>query len=143
MGHSSSIALGIALNKPHTKVWCLDGDGAALMHMGAMAVIGNNAPGNLVHVVLNNEAHETVGGMPTVAATVDLAAVAKACGYRNAVYVDELETLETELREAKEKRELCFIEVKCAISSRSDLGRPTMSPDEIKRDFMQYLNCVC
>ncbi len=142
MGHSSSIALGIALNKPHTKVWCLDGDGAVLMHMGAMAVIGNNAPGNLVHVVLNNEAHETVGGMPTVASTVNLLAVAKACGYKNAVCVDELETLDAELKKAKEKKELCFIEVKCAISSRSDLGRPTMSPGEIKKGFMQYMHAL-
>lgn len=142
MGHSSSIALGIALNKPNTKVWCLDGDGAVLMHMGAMAVIGNNAPCNFVHVVLNNEAHETVGGMPTVASTVDLVAVAKACGYKSAVCVDEPEKLDGELKKAREKKELCFIEVKCAISSRSDLGRPTMSPDEIKKDFMQYLNTL-
>lgn len=142
MGHSSSIALGIALNKTNTKVWCLDGDGAVLMHMGAMAVIGNNAPCNFVHVVLNNEAHETVGGMPTVASTVDLVAVAKACGYKSAVCVDEPEKLDVELKAAKEKKELCFVEVKCAISSRSDLGRPTMSPSEIKKDFMQYLNTL-
>lgn len=142
MGHSSSIALGIALNKPNTKVWCLDGDGAVLMHMGAMAVIGNNAPCNFVHVVLNNEAHETVGGMPTVVSTVDLVAVAKACGYKSAVCVDEPEKLDVELKEAKEKKELCLVEVKCAISSRSDLGRPTMSPSEIKNDFMQYLNTL-
>lgn len=142
MGHSSSIALGIALNKPHTKVWCLDGDGAVLMHMGAMAVIGNHAPYNFVHVVLNNEAHETVGGMPTVASTVDLTAVAKACGYKSAVCVDDPEKLDIKLKEAKEKKELSFIEVKCAISSRSDLGRPTMSPSEIKKGFMQYLNIL-
>lgn len=142
MGHSSSIALGIALNKPHTKVWCLDGDGAVLMHMGAMAVIGNNAPSNFVHVVLNNEAHETVGGMPTVASTVDLVAVAKACGYKSAVCVDDPDKLYVELKKVKEKRELCFVEVKCAISSRSDLGRPTMSPNEIKKEFMQYLNTL-
>ena len=72
MGHSSSIALGIAVNKPDTRIWCIDGDGAVLMHMGAMAVIGANHPENLVHVVINNEAHETVGGMPTVAGQIDL-----------------------------------------------------------------------
>ena len=66
MGHSSSIALGVALNKSESKVWCIDGDGAVLMHMGAMAVIGSNRPKNLVHIVINNGAHETVGGMPTV-----------------------------------------------------------------------------
>lgn len=66
MGHCSSIALGIALQKPETKVWCIDGDGAALMHMGAMAVIAHMKPGNLVHIVINNGAHESVGGQPTV-----------------------------------------------------------------------------
>ena len=81
MGHASSIALGVALNKPEQKVWCIDGDGAALMHMGAMAVIGAQKPANLVHIVINNAAHETVGGMPTVAGTADLVGVAKACGY--------------------------------------------------------------
>ena len=67
MGHSSSIALGIALNKPDKKIWCIDGDGAVLMHMGAMALIGANKPANFVHIVINNGAHETVGGMPTAA----------------------------------------------------------------------------
>lgn len=64
MGHSSSIALGIAAQKPDTKIWCIDGDGAVLMHMGAMAVLGSEHPGNMIHIVINNGAHETVGGMP-------------------------------------------------------------------------------
>ncbi len=72
MGHSSSIALGVALNKPKQRIWCVDGDGAVLMHMGSMAVIGANAPHNLIHIVINNGAHETVGGMPTVASNIDL-----------------------------------------------------------------------
>ena len=82
MGHSSSIALGIAINKPETKIWCIDGDGAALMHMGALAVIGQNSPSKLVHIIINNGAHETVGGMPTVAANIDWVALAQACGYK-------------------------------------------------------------
>ena len=82
MGHASSNALGIALQKPDRTIWCIDGDGATLMHMGAMVVIGKAAPENLVHVVINNEAHELVGGMPTAADTTDLCGVAAACGYR-------------------------------------------------------------
>lgn len=82
MGHSSSIALGIALHKPEQRIWCIDGDGAVLMHMGAMAVMGVNRPRNLIHVIINNGAHETVGGMPTVATEIDLVSIAKACGYR-------------------------------------------------------------
>ncbi len=139
MGHSSSIALGVALNKPEKKVWCIDGDGAVLMHMGAMAVIGTNNPQNLVHVVINNGAHETVGGMPTVASNVDLIAIAKACGYKNVVSVDTFEDLDKELYIAKEKNELSFIEAKCSIGARDDLGRPTTTALENKVNFMSYI----
>lgn len=83
MGHCSSIALGIALNKPKTRIWCLDGDGAAIMHMGAMATIGAHSPQNYTHVILNNEAHESVGGQPTVASQIDFCKIAEGCGYKN------------------------------------------------------------
>ena len=142
MGHSSSIALGIALNKPNTKIWCIDGDGAVLMHMGAMAVIGSNRPGNLVQVVINNGAHETVGGMPTVAENIDLVQIARGCGYPRAVTVDSFETLEAELRKAKEAKELTLIEVKCSIGARDDLGRPTTTARENKEKFMEYLKAL-
>ena len=139
MGHSSSIALGIALNKPERRVWCVDGDGAALMHLGAMAVIGANRPANLIHIVINNEAHETVGGMPTVASQIDLVAVAKACGYPSAVCVNTFEDLDRELEAAKGRCELSLIEVKCSIGAREDLGRPTTTALENKQNFMEYL----
>lgn len=139
MGHSSSIALGIAINKPDTKIWCIDGDGALLMHMGAMAVIGANCPKNLVHVVINNGAHETVGGMPTVAGQMDIPAVARACGYPYAVSADSFEELDRELAAAKERNALTLIEARCAIGSRGDLGRPTTSAVENKLGFMEYL----
>ena len=140
MGHSSSIALGVALNKPDRKIWCIDGDGAVLMHMGSMAVVGANKPENLVHVVINNSAHETVGGMPTVAGRIDLTAIAKACGYPNAVCVDSFEALDRELKAAKERNELSLIEVKCSIGAREDLGRPTTTALENKQNFMRYLS---
>lgn len=139
MGHSSSIALGVAINKPDTRVWCVDGDGAVLMHMGAMAVLGANAPKNMIHVVINNGAHETVGGMPTVASKIDLVAVAKACGYPNAVCVDSFEALDRELEAAKDRDELSMIEVKCSIGAREDLGRPTTTALENKENFMEYI----
>lgn len=139
MGHSSSIALGIAAQKPDTKIWCIDGDGAVLMHMGAMAVLGSEHPGNMIHIVINNGAHETVGGMPTVAAGVDLPAVAKACGYPFAVSVDSFESLDSELKAAKARHALTLIEVKCAIGARDDLGRPTTTAKENKENFMEYL----
>lgn len=139
MGHSSSIAFGVAINKPDTKVWCVDGDGAVLMHMGAMAVLGANKPGNMIHVVINNGAHETVGGMPTVAGQINLVAIAKACGYPNAVCVDTFDDLDKELEAAKSRNELSFIEVKCSIGARDDLGRPTTTALENKINFMEYL----
>ena len=139
MGHSSSIALGIATQKPDTKVWCVDGDGAVLMHMGAMAVLGASAPENMVHIVINNGAHETVGGMPTVASKLDLVAIAKACGYPCAVSVSDYEELDRELEAARERKVLTFIEAKCAIGARDDLGRPTTTALGNKQNFMEYL----
>ena len=142
MGHASSIALGIALQKPGRRVWCIDGDGATLMHMGAMAEIGANAPKNLVHVVINNSAHETVGGMPTVMGSVDLPAVARACGYHHAVCVETEEKLDLELERAKGKGSLCLIEVNCALGARSNLGRPTITPPKNKKMFMENLKAI-
>ena len=139
MGHASSVALGVALQKPDQKIWCIDGDGAALMHMGAMAVIGSRQPDNLVHIVINNEAHETVGGMPTAASSASLAAVASACGYPYAVCVTDFVALDIELNEAKNRDALTFIEVKSSIGARDDLGRPTTTALENKINFMEYL----
>lgn len=142
MGHSSSIAFGIAINKPATKVWCLDGDGAVLMHMGAMAVLGANAPENMVHIVINNGAHESVGGMPTVASKIDLVAVAKACGYPYAISVNDFKSLDKELMGAKERKGLSLIEVKCSIGARENLGRPVTTAIENKKNFMEYLSTL-
>ena len=139
MGRSSSIALGVAINKPEQRIWCIDGDGAVLMHMGSMAVIGANKPKNLIHIVINNGAHETVGGMPTVAGMIDLVAIAKACGYPNAACVDNFDDLDRELELAKGRNELSLIEVKCSIGAREDLGRPTTSALQNKLIFMEYL----
>lgn len=139
MGHSSSVAMGIAQQKPNVKIWCIDGDGAAIMHMGAMAVIGSNKPANMVHVVINNGAHETVGGMPTVANSIDLVQIAKGCGYPNAVCVDNFDDLDEELLSAKRRGELSFIEAKSSIGARADLGRPTTTAKENKERFMEYL----
>lgn len=139
MGHTSSIALGVAINKPDEKVWCIDGDGSLLMHMGAMAVVGNFNPKNLVHIVINNEAHETVGGMPTAVNKTDLVEVAKACGYSYAVAVDNFKRLDKELNKVKSLNQLSFIEIKSSIGARDDLGRPTTTAIENKENFMEFL----
>ena len=140
MGHSSSIAMGIAAQKPGRRIWCIDGDGAVLMHMGSMALMGRNKLPNMIHIVINNGAHETVGGMNTVADDIDLTAVAKACGYPSAVCVDDYDVLDKALEAAKDRDELSFIEVKCAIGAREDLGRPTTTAKENRMNFMECLN---
>ncbi|MCM1541816.1 MAG: phosphonopyruvate decarboxylase [Blautia sp.] len=142
MGHASSIALGIAIHKPMAKVWCIDGDGAVLMHMGAMAVIGASAPKNFVHIVINNGAHETVGGMPTAVSKINLTDIAKACGYLHVACVHDFSDLDKELEMAKTMDKLCFIEVKSSIAARSDLGRPTVTPLQNRQRFMDYLSCL-
>ena len=142
MGHASSIALGIALYKPSAHVWCIDGDGAMLMHLGAMAVIGANRPNNMIHVVINNFSHETVGGMPTVSQKIDFVKIAEGCGYPYAASVESMEELEKELRKAIERNTLALIEVRAAIGSRADLGRPTTTAKENKDSFVKYLNTL-
>ena len=139
MGHSSSIALEIALQKPEKKVWIIDGDGAALMHMGSMAVLAANRPHNIVHILINNGSHETVGGQPTVMANVDVLKIAEGCGYPNVVSADSFDKLDKALKEAKSRNELSFIEVKCAMGAREDLGRPTTTAKENKEAFMSEL----
>ena len=110
-----------------------------ICNIKAMAVIGSNKPSNMIHVVINNGAHETVGGMPTVAGSIDIVAIAKACGYPNAVCVDNFEDLDKELENAKARNELSLIEVKCSIGARDDLGRPTTTALENKEGFMDYI----
>lgn len=136
MGHSSSIALGMALQLPEKNIWCVDGDGAILMHGGAMAVIGKAQPENLIHVVINNEAHESVGGQPTAANAVDLTAMATACGYKYAYCVADFASLDKILEEYAELKGLRFLEIKAAIGSRTNLGRPSISPSHNKKLFI-------
>lgn len=141
MGHCSSIALGIALNKPEKKIWCIDGDGAVLMHLGALATIGQSGVSNLIHIVINNGAHESVGGMPTAAQTngVDLSNIAKSCGYKYTAKIYDFDSLDKELENVREKG-LCFIEIMSSIGSRKDLGRPKGKPEENKKEFMEYIS---
>ena len=139
MGHSSSIALAIALQKPDKKIWIVDGDGACLMHMGSMAVLAANKPNNVVHIVINNGSHETVGGQPTVMSNVDVVKVASGCGYPNVISVDSFDKLDKALKDAKNRNELSLIEVKCAIGARDDLGRPTTTAKQNKEAFMALM----
>ena len=139
MGHASQIALGIAQQKKDRQVYCLDGDGATLMHLGALATVGWVKPGNFRHIVLNNLAHESVGGQPSAAAAVDIAGVAKSCGYASVLTVENKEDLAEALRTLPGVPGPAFLEIKVALGSRKDLGRPKETPQENKKGFMDYL----
>lgn len=139
MGHSSAIALSLALECPEKTVWCLDGDGAMLMHLGGLALIGQRKPPNLIHILLNNEAHESVGGAPTISKDMNWQQIAEGCGYPSTYKVENLEDLKKMLPKMKTSQTLNFVEVLCAIGSRDDLGRPKESPEENKGNFMKQL----
>ena len=140
MGHASALALGIALHRPQRRVMILDGDGAALMHMGALTTIGAAAPKNLVHILLNNEAHESVGGAPTAVGSVNLPAVAANVGYHVLPTAETAEELSRTLAHLHDTDTLTFLEVRTAIGSRADLGRPTTTPIENKEALMRTLH---
>lgn len=140
MGHASQIALGIALAKTDRKVWCFDGDGAAIMHMGSMAIVANKAPKNYVHVVFNNGAHDSVGGQPTVGLKIDLPRIARAVGYKHTYSVTTKEDLEDILPEIKNIDGLVLLEVKVKKGNRKDLGRPTTTPIQNKEALMEFLS---
>ena len=139
MGHASQIALGIALAQPERRVWCFDGDGAAIMHMGSMAIVANKAPKNYVHVVFNNGAHDSVGGQPTVGLKIDLPRVARAVGYPHTYSVSTKEDLMDVLNEVKKCNDLSLIEIKVKKGNRKDLGRPTTTPIQNKDALMAFL----
>lgn len=139
MGHCSMIGLGIALEKPNKRVCVLDGDGAVLMHMGAGAVIGQQQPKNFIHVVLNNQAHESVGGMPTAMSGVDMKKLGEAWGYNYSSSVSTKEELIREWNYIQELEGPILLEVCVALGARKNLGRPTKSPKENLKDFTNYI----
>ncbi len=141
MGHASQIALGIALAQPERRVWCFDGDGATIMHMGSLAIVASKKPANYIHVVFNNGAHDSVGGQPTVGFKIDLTAVAKAVGYAAAFSVSTKEDLNSQLSilNSQLQKGPILLEIKVKKGNRKDLGRPTTTPIENKDALMQFL----
>lgn len=139
MGHCSQIALAIAMNKADRQVYCIDGDGASIMQMGGMATIGTRNPSNMVHFVMNNGAHDSVGGQPTVGRQIDLCAIAAGCGYENVVKVETPEELDAVLHDDETKSKLTFVEVLVTKGARKDLGRPKSTPVQNKEALMEFL----
>jgi len=139
MGHASSIALGLARSQPARRVICLDGDGSVLMHMGSLAIVGQSRQENLIHVVLNNSAHDSVGGQPTCAFAVDLADVARACGYQKVLVAEELKEIDQAFAKLIGKKGPSFLEIRINKGARVDLGRPKSSPVENRDALMNGL----
>ena len=139
MGHASQIALGIALEKPTRRIWCFDGDGASIMHMGSLAIVADKSPKNYVHVVFNNGAHDSVGGQPTVGLKIDLPAIALAVGYKKVFRSKDLDSLHSILNVIKEEDGPIFVEVCVKKGHRKDLGRPTTTPIQNKEALMRFL----
>ncbi|MDO5447459.1 MAG: phosphonopyruvate decarboxylase [Prevotellaceae bacterium] len=139
MGHASQIALGIALEKNDRRVWCFDGDGAAIMHMGSMAIVASKKPENFIHVIFNNGAHDSVGGQPTVGLQIDFPAIAEAVGYENTLSVASIEELKVALSQINYLNGPVLLEVKVKKGNRKDLGRPTTTPQQNKDALMDFL----
>ena len=136
MGHSSQIALSMALSLPGRRIVCIDGDGAAIMHMGGMATLASQHPANLVHAVINNGVHDSVGGQPTVSRDIDMHGIAEAMGYRTVRTVETREELEEALGIAEGP---VFIQIMVRRGTRKDLGRPKTPPAEIKAALMDNI----
>ena len=140
MGHASQIAMGIALAKPDRQVFCLDGDGAMLMHMGAAAIVGAAGVTNFKHVILNNGVHDSVGGMATAGLRVSFTKIVKACGYTEAWRVERREDLAGKVKQLRSARGPALLEVMVQKGARADLGRPKTSPIENKTAFTEFLS---
>lgn len=142
MGHASQIALGIALSKPQALIYCFDGDGAMLMHLGALAINANQDCKNLKHIVFNNGVHDSVGGQPTVACKIDVVNLARSLGYKHAMQANTKEQLLSAIAEMKHIEESVFLEVIVRPGIRDDLGRPTTTPAENKVELMGKLETL-
>ncbi|MBX9787091.1 MAG: phosphonopyruvate decarboxylase [Alphaproteobacteria bacterium] len=139
MGHASQVALGIALQKPDRQVYCLDGDGALLMHMGALAINGTLGLKNFKHILINNGAHDSVGGQPTVAFKIDFPRMALAAGYKFAKMIQSEKNVSEQMKNLKNLDGPLFLEIQVKKGSRNDLGRPPNSFLKNKELFVSYL----
>ncbi|KOC33808.1 phosphonopyruvate decarboxylase [Clostridium botulinum] len=140
MGHASQIALGIAIGKPNKNVYCLDGDGAFIMHMGGISIIGQSNCRNYKHIVINNGAHDSVGGQPTVGLNIGVTGIAKSCGYKTVLSAETEEEIINKIKELKLADGPALLEIRVNKGARKDLGRPTTTPIENKETFMEFLS---
>jgi len=140
MGHTSSIAMGVALENKDRNVYCLDGDGSAIMQMGSFAINGTiRSISNFKHIILNNGAHDSVGGQPTVAFNIDMPKIASSCGYSFVNSASDETDIKEKLEALKKHKGIAFLELKVNKGARENLGRPTVSPKDNKKAFQKFL----
>ncbi len=139
MGTAAAIGLGINLVLPEQRVIVLDGDGAALMKLGALATIGNRQPENLLHIILDNEVHDSTGGQATVSPTTQFAAIAAAANYKNVYTAQNQQQLNDCLADEKQRQGPSLLHLKIRPGSPGKLGRPTIKPPQVKERFMNFL----
>jgi phosphonopyruvate decarboxylase len=139
MGCVSSLGLGLALSRPDFDIVVIDGDGSALMRMGSLATNGTYGPPNLLHVVLDNNAHDSTGGQSTVSHNVNFVETASSCGYGRAVYIHNLHELAVAVEEWKRTKGLTFLAMRISSSPAEPLGRPKIKPHEVKERLMKFL----
>jgi phosphonopyruvate decarboxylase len=140
MGHCNQIALGIAMQKQSKNIYCLDGDGAALMHLGSLGLIGDISPSNFFHIVINNGAHDSVGGQPTIGHNIDFSEIARNFNYKSTFKVKTHNEITELIKSSKKTDGPVLIEILTNKGSRSNLGRPTIKPIDNKSNFMKFLN---
>jgi phosphonopyruvate decarboxylase len=139
MGHANQIALGISIAKPNKKVYCFDGDGAALMHTGSLGIIGDLKIENFKHIIFNNGAHDSVGGQPTIGFDIDFGKIAKSFNYTKVFRIEKLNHFDEIFMNFQKEKGPCLLEILVNKGARQDLGRPTVSPKENKLDFMSFI----
>lgn len=139
MGHANQIALGISIAKPNKKVYCFDGDGAALMHTGSLGIIGDLKIENFKHIIFNNGAHDSVGGQPTIGFDIDFGKIAKSFNYTKVFRIEKLNDFDKIFMNFQKEKGPCLLEILVNKGARQDLGRPTVSPKENKLDFMSFI----
>jgi phosphonopyruvate decarboxylase len=139
MGTASAIGFGVAHALPRQPVVVIDGDGAALMKLGVLATIGFYQPSNLLHIILDNQAHDSTGGQQTASQIVRFAAIADASNYRSAFAVDRPKDIQEAVRLLRYRRGPSLLHVKIRSGSPAKLGRPTVPPHEVKERFSQFL----
>ncbi|MFX1314680.1 MAG: phosphonopyruvate decarboxylase [Promethearchaeota archaeon] len=140
MGCASSIGLSIALQKPKNKVLVFDGDGAAIMQMGAFTTIGKRSPSNFVHILLDNEVHESTGGQPTNSPIINFVKIAIASNYKYAIQIETKEELLKSIKDIKNRIGPVLLTIKVKHEPNLTLKRPDRIPNEYKEDFMNYLS---